>query len=419
VVLSAHQALSSTDMALIRLIANVKSRDVIIFVNRVDELPDPVAQIPQIRQSILDTLEKHKGPKEAEIIFGSALWAEYALTGDYASMPEASRAAFEIGEGEEGSVSEEDEGLRTALWQASGLSTLFDTIGARVAAGVGREMAAQVAVETGNAIGAIRAADNLSAKSQIGEVKVEIDPIRLGEQLASLRQDQVYLVSRELEDVQSQFDNRVDRALEGFLARATDALVSHLERYGDETHWEYDPTGLRVLLNSSYKMFGQKCQAVFARNTQIVAEQIAKIYQEQLHLLPEVVGIKTPPPPHVPPPVAIGKTIALDLKGSWWKSWWKRRRGYRAFAESFNEMIRLETFELIEKLKEEQADTLRNATRLQFKGFVDEQCNALENIMHSNEPGAQKIDEILGLETLQLRDKELCAALESLEVYGA
>ncbi|MEM6407794.1 MAG: dynamin family protein [Pseudomonadota bacterium] len=412
VVLSAHQALSSTDMALIRLIANVKSRDVIIFVNRVDELSDPKVQVPQIRQSIQDTLLKHKGPTEAEIIFGSALWAEAALTDGYDDLPAASQSAFD--RWYEGDTQSRKE----ALWQASGLSTLFDTIGARVSAGVGRELAAQIAVETGNAIGAIRASDNLSAKAQIGEVNAKFDRAKLAARITELRHDFVFSVSRELEDVQAQFDQRVDRALEGFLARATDALVSHLERYGDETTWEYDPTGLRVLLNSSYKMFGQKCQTVFAKNAQTVAEGVAALYRDELHLAPEVVGIKTPPPPHVPPPVAIGKTIALDLKGSWWKSWWQRRRGYRAFAESFNEMIRVETADLIEKLKEEQADTLRNATRLQFKEFVEEQCSTLENIMQSAEPGAQKLDDILGLETLQLRDKELTAALESLEVYA-
>ena len=58
VVLSAHQALTSTDMGLIRLISNLKSRDVIIFVNRVDELPDPAAQVAEIEASI----RRHPGP---------------------------------------------------------------------------------------------------------------------------------------------------------------------------------------------------------------------------------------------------------------------------------------------------------------------------------------------------------------------
>ncbi|MEM7469960.1 MAG: dynamin family protein [Pseudomonadota bacterium] len=419
VVLSAHQALSSTDMALIRLIANVKSRDVIIFVNRIDELPDPIAQIPQIRDSIQQTLVKHKGPTEAEIIFGSALWAEYALNGKYEEMPKASREAFEARERPDGGVPSDAQGLSAALWEGSGLSNLYDTIGGRVAAGIGRELAAHIAVETGNAISAIRATDNLQAKAQIGEIKADFQPEDVTQQIAHLRQQRVFSLSRDLEDVQNTFDQRVDRALEGFLARATDALVSHLERYGDEAVWEYDPTGLRVLLNSSYKMFGQKCQTVFAKNAQTLAEEVGLIYRNQLGLPPEVVGIKTPPPPHVPPPVAIGKTIALDLKGNWWTSWWQRRRGYRAFAEGFNEMIRTETSDLIAKLKEEQADTLRNATRLLFKEFVDEQCDALENITRSVEPGGQKIDEILGLETLQQRDKDLTNALSSLEVYGA
>ena len=65
VVLAAHQALSSVDLALIRMIANVKSREVIIVVNRVDELPDPVNQVPEIRDSIVKTLTEFDGPKEA------------------------------------------------------------------------------------------------------------------------------------------------------------------------------------------------------------------------------------------------------------------------------------------------------------------------------------------------------------------
>ena len=64
-VLAAHQALSSVDLALIRMIANVKSREVIIVVNRIDELPDPVSQVPEIRNSIVKTLTEFDGPKDA------------------------------------------------------------------------------------------------------------------------------------------------------------------------------------------------------------------------------------------------------------------------------------------------------------------------------------------------------------------
>src|SRR6056297_1304918 len=94
VVLSAGQALTSVDMALIRMIANLKSRDVVIFVNRIDELPDPAAQVPEIEQSIRQTLKDHDGPVDAEIIFGSAYWAGAVLSGEIEEMDEKSAAAL-------------------------------------------------------------------------------------------------------------------------------------------------------------------------------------------------------------------------------------------------------------------------------------------------------------------------------------
>ncbi len=80
VVLSAHQALSSMDMGLIRLISNVKSREVVIFVNRIDELSDPGAQVPEIRDSILQTLADNNGPENP-----SYLWQR--LLGQYGACP--------------------------------------------------------------------------------------------------------------------------------------------------------------------------------------------------------------------------------------------------------------------------------------------------------------------------------------------
>ena len=82
VVLSAHQALSTVDLALIRLISNLDSREVILFVNRIDELSDPARQVPEIRDSIRRTLTDHRGPADAEIVFGSAYWANHALAGE-------------------------------------------------------------------------------------------------------------------------------------------------------------------------------------------------------------------------------------------------------------------------------------------------------------------------------------------------
>ena len=94
VVLSASQALTSVDMGLIRMISNLKSREVVIFVNRIDELAEPAAQIAEIEASIRQTLETHHGPADATIIFGSAYWANTVLTGELEDMDKASSAAL-------------------------------------------------------------------------------------------------------------------------------------------------------------------------------------------------------------------------------------------------------------------------------------------------------------------------------------
>ncbi|WP_419739369.1 dynamin family protein [Ruegeria sp.] len=49
VVLAASQALTTMDMALMRIIAQFENRQIVLFVNRIDELADPVNQVPEIR----------------------------------------------------------------------------------------------------------------------------------------------------------------------------------------------------------------------------------------------------------------------------------------------------------------------------------------------------------------------------------
>ncbi len=85
VVLAAHQALSSVDLALIRMIANVKSREVIIVVNRIDEIvvfhsldEKHSANIARIQ---LKYLEKRLARLEMHLEVTDAALAEIATAG--------------------------------------------------------------------------------------------------------------------------------------------------------------------------------------------------------------------------------------------------------------------------------------------------------------------------------------------------
>ncbi|NIZ14742.1 dynamin family protein, partial [Phaeobacter sp. HF9A] len=94
VVLTASQALSTVDLGLIRMLSNLQAEQVVLFVNRIDELADPAAQVPEIEASLRETLKAHHVPEGADILFGSALWANAVLAGDLDAMPPASAQAL-------------------------------------------------------------------------------------------------------------------------------------------------------------------------------------------------------------------------------------------------------------------------------------------------------------------------------------
>src|SRR6056297_2999518 len=145
VVLSAHQALSSVDMAIIRLIANVRSREVVIFVNRIDELSDPGTQVPEIRDRIRATLQELKGPADAEIVFGSAYWANAALSGTLDGLADASASSLVAWAEAELAGREQVGGVEEMIWELSGVPALNAALAARIVQGPGDEALARVA----------------------------------------------------------------------------------------------------------------------------------------------------------------------------------------------------------------------------------------------------------------------------------
>lgn len=71
---------------------------------------------------------------------------------------------------------------------------------------------------------------------------------------------------------------------------------------------------------------------------------------------PVVEGIQlaVPDVPQVPAPVSLSQTIALDFNDSWWSLWWRRMRGYKAFAKKFSDLISAETEDFMTQMKDVQ-----------------------------------------------------------------
>ncbi|WP_170168864.1 dynamin family protein [Rhodovulum iodosum] len=370
-VLSAHQALSTVDMALIRLISNIKSRDLIIFVNRIDELSDPVSQVPEIRDSIQRTLQKHNGPADAQIIFGSAYWGLHALTGRVEQMAEASSETLLKWVEENLEEQDVEEDPHGAVWSMSGVPALYRALAERITEGAGQEAVNRLAAKVGNLARGVRASAHSGGAPNTDRRPLQMERPALIAEFEAIRSarrramDEAFAAQLDLYNV------RLDRSHRSFLDRATTALIEHLQKNGERAVWTYDPTGLRMLLRSAYKAFGSKVMGATKKVLADTAADIDALYVKALDL-DAALGIEPPTPARVPPPVVIGQTIALDIRGTWWRNWWQRRRGYSAFAESFQEMIRAETDPIVSDLKGAQAQLIREEAVETLDEFIAE-----------------------------------------------
>ncbi|PRY91920.1 dynamin family protein [Hasllibacter halocynthiae] len=414
VVLSAHQALNTTDMGLIRLISNLRSRDVIVFVNRVDELSDPETQIAEIEASLSATLaDKVDGPLP-EIVFGSALWAEAVLAGTVdALVVDSARALVSMASSRSGqdlaALSVED-----MVWELSGLPALWGAIGRRLDEGAWAALVKDLAERAASNVVALKSlTERVSLRATDGEMMPPEESERL---LSGIGEDALGALEGRLGDILARFRDRVDQVHESFLDRALADLLSHLEAHGEKAVWSYSPDGLRLLIRSAYQVMRRRtertCEEIYSDAARRMLEAQARILAVEV----ENQAANVPATPDLPQPIALAQTIALDLKTSWWKSWWGRRRGYEAFAADFRDLIAAETAPIVEELKGAQTEEVRRRALGALEGFVTDQKRVIGAMRAKSEISIGDLNAMFGVEAQEELDCMLDMLLEELGV---
>ena len=385
VVLSASQALTTVDMGLIRLISNINSREIIIFVNRIDELTDPVSQIPEIEASVRETLRTHLEVDHVEVLFGSAYWANKALSGDIDALGDKSATA--LLNWAEFSI-EPDFDTRTPqemVWELSGLPALLRSISSRVVDTVGESFLQKTAMSAMNVATAQQAADTVQIETNDRSSSCDQQDINL--EFERVFQLSLRALDKEIEAIFSDFRARADRAHAAFVTNASQSLVTQLERYGPETFWECstlrecNPESLRVLLRSAYRVMGSRIQSAAKARYETAVSEIARLLHAEFGDAVEGIQIGVPTPADIPPPAMLGQTIALDFNDSWWGSWWRRMRGHKALASHFEKLITSETHDLMGQLKFEQTEAIKTDAVNILKSFLDEQRDILMELL--------------------------------------
>lgn len=411
VVLSAQQAMNSVDLGLIRLISSIKSRQVVIFVNRIDELHDPGIQLSEVKAGLLKTLEEHNGPENPTIIFGSAMWATAALNDDVADLPANSGRALRAYL----DVTDELVSPREC-WNASGVPDLYECIGQRIQHGPGEKLINGIRKRANNIVLGLVASNKV-----VGLVANSNEILKLSDDRVVSRIAQVEAFARKaleqaLTNTFNKFGSRIDRAHISFLNRAVDALLHHLESFGEGEAWNYSPDGLRVLARSAYRALTvslkKEVDTVFSQ----VAEELVSAYGDIFDVNAENFSIQVPEIPDLPPPVTIAKTIILDVNTPWWKTWSRNRRGYDALASDFRELIADETDSILNDLKLVQLEEIRKTMNETLQQFLMEQQSILADVLTQSRISVEDLNKLFGVNQMEAREGVLEMLVEELQV---
>ena len=418
VVLSAHQALSATDMGLIRLISSVKSRQVVIFVNRIDELSNPSEQIPEIRASLLETLASNNGPQQPSVIFGSGYWANAVLTHTIDSMHEDSARALQDYAQSASAPDAPAASLHEKVWNMSGLPALFAELSDRIVEGAGAKVLTATRKRALNYVAGLRASSSIVALRANGDQVQKMSDPEIAALLDKIESESIGLLNHELDLVFENFSERTDQVHSRFLSRALEALLQHLEVAGTNQVWQYSADGLRVLLRGGYHVMRRRYVDACTESYAVAAKRLTKAYGKIFNVTAENFVIQAPSAPEVPPPVSLAQTIALDLKSSWWSSWWKRRRGYRAFGSEFYALIEAETSPMVNELKIEQTAEIRATAHAVLAAFLKEQRNVLADMCQKSQVGMDELNDLFGVTAQDQRETLFEVIFEELNVMS-
>ncbi|MBJ2150119.1 dynamin family protein [Paracoccus sp. IB05] len=402
VVLSAHQALSTMDVAILRIICAVEAREVVIFVNRIDELADPKAEEEKIRASIRRTLARLGLDQDISILFGSGYWANFAISGEGALMPRSLASLQQLNPDLDIT---DHEALREAAFEASGVPALHRLIAERVIDGPGAAFLKDIEAEIKLIIEMSEAVDSAARLRDAGMAVLTISQEELMLKVADALQKVMTTFDAAAVDLRIALHERLTRARETFVDSAVEALQSHIQAFGETGSWDHDPTGLRMMMRTAYLSSCARLRREGEISFESVLDAVQDVLQNELGVYRNAASIDFPEQQQHSAPTVLARTLSLDLQGTWWHRIWDtgatgrlagrflRFGQAKKVEKKYRALIIEETQPLIDNLLTDFFDPAVAATREIVTGFALDQsrfCEALLERLHEKGPDENK-----------------------------
>ncbi|OOY30504.1 MULTISPECIES: dynamin family protein [Thioclava] len=269
-VLSAHQPLTDVDLALIRILAKQDDKDVLIFLNRIDELDDYAVEVPRVIADVSRRLRAAIPDIDFKIVAGSAYLADLTQRSDEeAAWARAEMDSMELAQYLYSRFGRVPEDPIDRLLLASGVEEVKHVLSAVIDGGVGRQQLAQLrgdlrAELSGMQFVARRERDTLqmqieSIRSDVAEAAIEemSGEIAATEALRGALENHVESAEHQIEAVLnrgwSALETRLNKSIEDFVLsqrdRFEDVLRTNRIRDGRPPRsFETDTTALQIAL---------------------------------------------------------------------------------------------------------------------------------------------------------------------------
>lgn len=388
IVLSAHQAFSTSDIALMRVILALKHEQIVLFVNRIDELDDPDHQITEIDTFVRATLKEQGLPETVPIVFGSANWAKAASFGltegallgsedilqklidDRTNKPDVNLMPYSNGSPGYSNYKSHD---------LSGLTELRETIEAKSAQMVVVPMLEELRTQALDICQQSRVLleqtlDNASP------VRDDLDIGALIDQLDDMLQKVDADCDRVTKACSEKMLYDMSAAYRDFIENETKDIETAAKNGVKLSEWTADIETLTRALNKAYRSFNQSGQEAIQEIFHETAVTVSAFYADIFNADSQLFTVQTPVAHEAKTPTTLMQSSTMDITIGWLGGWFTSKMKAAAFSKRFSAIA---TDEMKTTIKEMQdvyiADFIKTA-RLDLFEFLSGHILTLQNL---------------------------------------
>ena len=392
VVLTAHQALSTSDLTLLRILRGLHKERIIVFINRIDELSGLPTSAVTMAAQVRRNLQAEFPGVEIPIVLGSAHWAIAAQSADAMGRhiditpqmrawagnlgsPETARVVHMAGHSQ---VERTDQAR--AVLVCSGIPDVLAALSQPIlrshashtvkhVAATFREMARlgelSAKIENGqlDATGA-GFATPLSLAQEKEKLAAETDRLkRMGDRLEMSFKHLQATLGATVDRETSTLASALHAALEKFAASECIQLSAAIQEGLGSRSWRCDTAPVRRFVEGEFLHLFRAAEEKILHAEGNIFLSLREIVS---HALPDAAsgaGLSLQPVPFSAPSIgALGKVMTLDLDEPWWRAWWTGRRSEHERVEHLKQLIKSELISIIEDLERTARLRLREQT---------------------------------------------------------